>query len=114
MSRRTLTAGVLTGLLHIYKYRFLTISQFGRIAGFQRYHAAEVLRDLERWGMIGYFGYTGIPGHGRTPKVYFVKRKGFELLRAETELVSEAAQFSGVNKEATWTMSMAHRLKIID
>jgi hypothetical protein len=114
MSRRTLTAGVLTGLSYLYKYRFLTISQFGRIAGFQRYHTAEVLRDLERWGMIGYFGYTGIPGHGRTPKVYFVKRKGFELLRFETTLIDETAHFSEVNKGSTWTVLMAHRLKIID
>jgi hypothetical protein len=59
---RTLSEGTLRGLYFIHKYRFLTIAQFGRIAGFSFYHAAEVLRGLERWGLVGWFGFVGIPG----------------------------------------------------
>jgi hypothetical protein len=55
--------------------RFLTIAQFARIAGFSVYHSAEVLRGLERWGLIGWFGFVGIPGQGKAPKVYYLRRK---------------------------------------
>jgi hypothetical protein len=111
MNRRTLSKSALTGLFFIHKYRFLTIAQFAKIAPFSQYHAAEILRDLERWGIVGYFGYTGIPGQGKTPKVYYLKRRGYELLCAERVSLSE---FSEVHKETTWTPYMYHRLRIID
>src|SRR4051812_9235078 len=109
---RSLSAGTVTGLYFNNKYRFLTIEQFARIADFSRYHAAEVLRDLERWGHVGYFGYIGIPGHGKTPKVYYLKRKGWELLCRESTL--DIPEFTEVHKETTWTPQMYHRLGIID
>jgi protein involved in plasmid replication-relaxation len=110
---RTLSEGTLIGLYFIQKYRFLTIAQFGRIAGFSAYHAAEVLRGLERWGLIGYFGYVGIPGQGKTPKVYYLRRKGFDILCSESHLFEEIAErFTEV--QATWTPQMYHRLRIID
>jgi hypothetical protein len=62
-------------------------------------------------GADWFFGYTNIPGHGRTPKVYFIRRKGWEVLCNECDQISE---FSEVNKEVTWTPQMYHRLKIID
>jgi hypothetical protein len=71
----------------------------------------EVLRDLERWGLVGFFGFTAIPGHGKTPKVYYLKRKGWEVVRDECDVSSE---FSEVSRETTWTPQMYHRLKIID
>jgi hypothetical protein len=111
MKQRQLSPGILTGLYHVYKYRFLTISQFARIANLTTHHVAEVLRDLEKGGLIGFFGYTSIPGQGKTPKVYFLRRKGWELLCAECDLVGE---FSEVCKEVTWTPQMYHRLRIID
>src|SRR5215213_5172267 len=86
---RTLSEGVLTGLYFLCKYRFLTIAQFARIANFSLYHSAEVLRDFERWGHVGYFGNVLIPQQGKTPKVYYLKRKGFELLRAESHEFEE-------------------------
>src|SRR3954470_22454562 len=107
-----ISAGTLTGLHFNNKYRFLTIEQFARMAGFSRYHSAEVLRDLERWGYVGYFGYIGIPGHGKTPKVYYLKRKGWELLCAESNF--DIPEFIEVHKETTWTPQMYHRLRIID
>jgi hypothetical protein len=107
MARRTLSESALTGLSFIHKYRFLTIAQFAKIATFSHYHAAEILRDLERWGIVGYFGYTGIPGHGKTPKVYYLKRRGWELLCAERAPLNE---FSEVHKETTWTPYMYHTI----
>jgi hypothetical protein len=113
--RRSLSAGTLTGLYFNNKYRFLTIQQFAKIAGFSRYHSAEILRDLERWGFVGYFGYIGIPGHGKTPKVYYLKRKGWELLCSEGSPFDDMTEpFMEVHKEITWTPQMYHRLRIID
>jgi hypothetical protein len=66
-------------------------------------------------GVVGFFGYTGIPGHGKTPKVYYLKRKGFDVLCAETSLLDDAiGEFTDVHKEATWTPQMYHRIRIID
>jgi hypothetical protein len=70
---RNLSAGTLTGLGFLYKYRFLTIAQFARISSFSLYHAADVLRDLERWGVVGFFGYSSIPGAGKNPKGLILK-----------------------------------------
>src|SRR4051812_5998571 len=56
---RTLSEGTILGLTFLHKYRFLTIAQFAKCASFSSYHAGEVLRGLERWGYIGYFGYVG-------------------------------------------------------
>src|SRR3954452_10008051 len=114
-SRRLLSEGAFTGLYFIYKYRFQTIAQFAKTANFSPYHAAEVLRGLERWGMVGYFGFIGIPGQGKTPKVYYLKRKGFDLLCAEVDIDENVSgAFREVHKETTWTPQMYHRLKIID
>ncbi len=112
---RTLSEGVLTGLYFIQKYRSLTIAQFAQAANFSRYHAAEVLRDLERWGMVGYFGLVFLPGQGKTPKVYYLKKKGFDLLQAESSEFAELLDsFSEVHKETTWSPHMYHRLRTID
>jgi Replication-relaxation len=95
------------------KYRFLTIAQFARIAGFSVYHSAEVLRGLQRWGLIGWFGFVGIPGQGKAPKVYYLRRKGFDILCSEDpQFADQTEPFSDV--QATWTPHMYHRLRIID
>jgi len=110
---RSLSEGTLTGLSFMQRYRFLTIAQFAKIAGFSDYHAAEVLRGLERWGVTGFFGYIGIPGQGKTPKVYYLKRRGYDILCAESSLHTEITEpFSEVH--TTWTPQMYHRLRTID
>jgi hypothetical protein len=111
MPQRILSESVFTGLSFLHKYRFLTITQFARITNFSRYHAAEVLRYLAQSGFVDFFGYTGIPGQGKTPKVYYVKRKGWELLCEERDLTD---QFQEVPKETSWTPHTNHRLAIID
>jgi|tagenome__1003787_1003787.scaffolds.fasta_scaffold20830259_2 hypothetical protein len=114
MGRRALSAGILTGLYFMHKYRFLTIAQFARVTNFHSDHVAKVLRDFERWGLVGYFGFSAIPGHGKTPKVYFLKRKGWELLQSEIDDREIFGSFMEVHIETTWTPQMYHRLKIID
>ena len=86
-----------------------------KIAGYSIDHAGEVLRNLERRQIVGYFGFVSIPGHGRTPKVYYLKRKGWELLRLESDYEAEAiGPFSEVHPEHTWTPQMYHRLRLLD
>jgi len=85
MTRRQLTPGILIGLYFMHKYRFLTIGQFATITNLHVDYVAKVLRDYQRWGLVGYFGFTSIPGHGKTPKIYFLKRKGWEVLCIECD-----------------------------
>jgi hypothetical protein len=63
-------------LLYIYKYCFLTIAPFVAIANFSEYHAGDVLRRLAARGAVGFFGYITMPAHGKTPKVYYLRKKG--------------------------------------
>jgi putative transposase len=71
----TLTPAAVLGLFFIQRYRFLTIAQFARASGLSRHWAEDLLRALELRGMLGYFGHVLIPGHGKTPKAYYLKRK---------------------------------------
>jgi len=111
----TLTEGTVAGLVAIHRYRFLTIPQFAQTASFSFDHAAEVLRRFESRGIVGHFGHVGIPGRGKTPKVYFLKRKGFELLKRECDLHPEAlGSFVEAHMEASWSPQMYHRLRLLD
>ena len=111
----TLTEGALTALLCMQKYRFLSIRQFSRLTGNRYDHAAETLRELENRRVIGYFGYTSIPGHGRTPKIYFLTKRGFEWIVNESKLSgAEIDTFHDVHREFTWTAQMYHRLRLLD
>src|SRR5437763_14076077 len=88
-SNFTLTDGATLGLFFIQRYRFLTIDQFARAADLNRSTAADQLRFFERHGMLGHFGNTGLAGHGKTPKAYFLTRKGWELLQRESDIPPE-------------------------
>src|SRR3954468_22213664 len=109
---RELSPGVLYGLYFMQKYRYLTIPQFARITGFSYQYTALVLRDFKRWGFVSHFGYTGIPGQGKTPKVMYLHRKGWELLCTESSF--DISPFTEVQKETAWAPHMYHRLRIID
>jgi Replication-relaxation len=110
-----ISVGTLRGLFFINKYRFLSINQFAKIAGFSEYHSGEVLRKLEARGAVGYFGFVSIPGHGKTPKVYYLKRRGFEYLRNESDFEDEEiGSLIVAHQELTWTPQMYHRLRLLD
>jgi hypothetical protein len=99
-----LSASALVGLYFIQRYRFLTIVQFARAAGLKPSFSAELLRSLEARHFLGYFGNVGMRGHGKTPKVYYLTRKGFELLRRESDIPDEVL---GTFKETFIASAMA-------
>jgi len=111
----TLTEATLRGLFFIARYRFLTIGQFAKITNYSNYHAGEILRKLESRNAVGFFGYSTIPGLGRTPKVYYLPKRGWEYLLTEGEYTQEdVGAFVEVSKELTWTPQMYHRLRLLD
>ena len=112
---QTLTEAAAFGLFFIQRYRFLTIDQFSRIASLNRSTASEQLLFLERQGFLHHFGNTKLSGYGKTPKVYFLTRKGFDLLINETDIPAELfGSFKEVKVEAAWSPQMYHRLRTID
>jgi DNA-binding MarR family transcriptional regulator len=111
----SLSAESLLGLFYIQRYRFLTIGQYARIASLNHDTATKQLRRFEERGLLGYFGNTGIRGYGKTPKVYFLTRKGFELLRRESEIPPELiGNYKEVKVESRWSPQMYHRLRTVD
>ena len=111
----TLTPPVALGLFFIQRYRFLSIVQFARASGLSPHRAEDVLRALERKGLLGHFGNVPIPGHGKTPKLYCLTRKGFEFLRRESDIPDEfLGSFVQTHLEASWSPQMYHRLRLLD
>ena len=103
----TLSPSTVLGLFFVQRYRFLTIAQFARAGEFSVDHAGDVLRALELHGVLGHFGHVRIPGHGKTPKAYFLKRKGWELLRREGDIPDElVGPFVEAHQEASWSPQM--------
>ena len=76
----TLTGAGVAGLFCIQRYRFLTIDQFARVTGLHRRTALLKLRALATQGFLGHSGNRGVRGYGKTPKAYYLTRKGWELL----------------------------------
>jgi protein involved in plasmid replication-relaxation len=113
--RITLTENALTGLLFIYRYRFLTIAQYARAVGLHHETAASQLRHFERHGILGFFGNTRLAGNGKTPKAYYLTRKGWELVCDESGLPPELlGSYKEIKVEAAWAPQMYHRLRTID
>ena len=68
-------------------------------------------------GFLGYFGNVGTRGHGNTPKVYCLTRKGYELLRwrRESDIPDELlGKFKEIFIEAKWSPQACHRLALVD
>jgi len=111
----TLTPTLSLGLFFLQRYRFLIIAQFAKAAGLSHERGQDVLYAMSRRGIVASFGNVTIPGHGKTPKVYFLKRKGFELLRMESGIPEEMiGSYSEVHQEASWSPVMYHRLRLLD
>jgi hypothetical protein len=111
----TLTPPAVLGLFFIQRYRFLTITQFAAASGLSRHRAEDLLRIWERRGILGHFGCVCIPGHGKTPKAYYLKRKGWELLRRESDIPDDLlGPFVQTHIETHWSPQMYHRLRLID
>jgi hypothetical protein len=113
--RLTLTENATVGLFCIQRYRFLTIEQFARSSGLHRITSAKKLRLFEEQGFLGHFGNTGVRGFGKTPKAYFLTRKGWELLSSESAIPPEVlGGYKEVKVEAAWSPQMYHRLATVD
>lgn len=111
----TLTDKTTLGLFFIQRYRFLTIAQFARAGDINHSTATDQLRFFERHGLLGHFGNTGIPGYGKTPKVYYLTRKGWELLHAESDIPPEIlGTHTEIHINARWSPQMYHRLHTVD
>src|SRR5215213_11088086 len=109
------TPGAVLGLFYIQRYRFLTIIQFARVTNLSYHHSADLLRGFEARGHVGHFGHVRIPGHGKTPKAYYLKRKGWELLRRASDIPEELiGSFIEAHREETWSPQMYHRLRLLD
>jgi hypothetical protein len=113
--RLTLTESTIAGLFFIQRYRFLTIDQFARAGGLHHSTASEQLRQFQRLGVLGFFGNTRLPGNGKTPKAYFLTRKGYDLLRVEGGIPPDLlGGHKEVKVEAAWSPVMYHRLRTVD
>jgi hypothetical protein len=113
-ARFTLTEGAILGLFFILRYRYLTISQFSRAAAMNRNTAAHQLHRLERHGLLGHFGNTGL-GYGKTPKAYYLRRKGWETLQRESDIPPELlGNYKEVKVDSRWSPQMYHRLRTVD
>lgn len=111
----TLTPATTVGLFFIQRYRFLTIDQFAKAASLNRSTASDQLRMLERHSLLGHFGNTGLPGYGKTPKVYFLTRRGFEILLRESGIEPEIiGTYKEIKVEVRWSPQMYHRLRTVD
>src|SRR5215212_9022630 len=110
-----LTDGAMLGLFFIQRYRFLTIEQFARASDMHRDTASRQLRILELAGLLHHFGNIALPGYGRTPKVYFLTRKGWEILSRESDIPPELiGSHKEIHVEARWSPQMYHRLRTVD
>jgi hypothetical protein len=109
----SLTPGTLVGLSCMQQYRFLTIPQFAKMTKVSYAYATRVLRKMEQRRIVGYFGYTSIPGQGKTPKIYFLTRRGYDWLLSESDGTEEIGPFRDVHREFTWTPQMYHRIRLL-
>jgi hypothetical protein len=115
ISRTDSNPASVLGLLYVQRYRFLTIAQFARLSGLSRHHAEDLLHGFALRGIVGHFGHVTIPGHGKTPKVYHLRRKGWELLRSESDIPEALiGPFVEAHREASWSPQMYHRLRLLD
>src|SRR5512143_2941639 len=110
-----LSSEALVGLFFIQRYRFLTIAQFAKASGLSSYHSQDLLLMLENRGLLGNFGGVPLPGHGRTPKAYYLTRRGWEMLRREGDIPDELlGSFVETARESSWSPQMYHRLRLVD
>ena len=111
----TLSETSLAGLFFIQRYRFLTTPQYARATGLHYSTAAAQLRQFARVGILGFFGNTRLAGNGKTPKAYYLTRRGWELLREESDIPPElVGTYKEVKVEARWAPQMYHRLATVD
>lgn len=111
----SVTNVTLQAMAAIMDYRYLTVNQIAVICGLRPKSASEMLLRLERQRLLGSFGNVGIRGYGKTPKVYFLTKRGHALLSEEMEAQGRAiGPFRQINISSRWSPLMYHRLATLD
>ncbi len=111
----TVTEVTLAALSAILEYRYLSVKQVAVIAGVRDKSASELLLKLERYGALSHFGNSGLYGAGKTPKVYYLTKRGYRLLADEFEAMGRhVAPFKAVNMNSKWSPVMFHRMATLD
>lgn len=109
------TEVTLAALAAILEYRYLSVNQVATIVGVRPKSASEILLRLERHKALSFFGNVGLRGFGKTPKVYFLTKRGHGLLAAEYEALGhEITPFKPVNVTSRWSPVMYHRMDTLD
>jgi len=105
----------LRGLLAIHAYRFLSINQFAKASDLKPSFVRDLLRDYERRHVLGSIGNVGIKGVGKTPKLYYLTRKGYGvLLEASGLRDDELGAFVPAHTNTRWSPAMYHRMATVD
>ncbi len=106
---------IMLGLYFIQRYRFLTVKQFSAVTGLKEKSASEALLKLERQKCLDHFGNVGVRGFGKTPKVYYLKPRGYDLLVNESGIPPELiGGFKNTKVNSRWSPQMYHRLATLD
>lgn len=96
-------------------YRHLTVIQVATISGLRKKSASELLLRLERQKLLSSFGNVGIRGYGKTPKVYFLTRRGHRILAEECYAAGrDIPPFQPINVTTRWSPLMFHRIATLD
>ena len=111
----TPSENIMLGLYFIQRYRYLTVRQFASIANVKEKTASEALLRLERGKFLDHFGNVGIRGYGKTPKVYYLKRRGYDFLVGESGIPDELiGAFKDTKVNSKWSPQMYHRMATLD
>lgn len=111
----SVTEVTLRALSAICAYRYLTVAQVATICGTRPKSTSEMLLRLERERLLDHFGNVGIRGYGKTPKVYFITKRGHALLTEEQEALGLSVHpYTQVNVSTRWSPMMYHRLATLD
>lgn len=109
------TDQVVLALRFIHEYRYLTVNQIAAVTGLRPKSSSEMLLRLERQKLLSHFGNVGQRGYGKTPKVYYLTKRGHALLAEELDARNEQAEpYRPVNVSTRWSQQMYHRLATID
>ena len=111
-----LSATTLAALRFIYEYRYLTVRQVATAVGLKPKSVSELLLRLERQKLLSHFGNVGVRGYGKTPKVYYLTKRGYEALAEEVSAADggELSGFHPVNVTSRWSPQMYHRMDTLD
>lgn len=106
---------MLAALDAICRYRYLTINQVAVISELRPKSASDLLLRLERRKLLASFGNVGIRGYGKTPKLYYLTKRGYGLLAEELEAQDRPVPpYREINITSRWSPIMFHRIDTLD